>query len=116
MAPSQLKIKVSALNRLLKDESLYHIELQEQHQLISGLEAKINDEAELNKEEMGYELKKQLQVLDETEKMIPQLRLKISEFTENLKTFIEEKESSSFNAIELEEAKKVIENAEKLIS
>ena len=80
MAPTQLEIKVNALKRLLKEESLYAHEVEEQEKYVKQMEANQADE---------YELKKQIQVLDESKKMVPEVTKKITQHRESLKSFLE---------------------------
>lgn len=54
MAPSPLKIKVNALNRLVKEEGLYKKELEQQQEKINKMKAENADE---------YEIKKQVCIL-----------------------------------------------------
>lgn len=70
MAPSRLEIRVKALVRLLKDEKLYHQELAEQQAVVDAMKARGADE---------YDLKKQIEVLEDTRQMIPALRGKVQE-------------------------------------
>lgn len=80
MAPSQLQIKVNALKRLLKEESLYTHEVDEQEKYVKQMERSQADE---------YELKKQIEVLNESKKMVPEVSSKISQHRESLKSFLE---------------------------
>lgn len=86
MAPSQLEIKVNALKRLIKEESLYTHEVEEQEKYVKQMEANQADK---------YELKKQNQVLEESKKMVPEVTKKINEHKESLKEFL-----SSYNGDE----------------
>ncbi|KAF6066908.1 Tubulin binding cofactor A family protein [Candida albicans] len=62
MGPSPLQIKVNALKRLIKEEKLSKQEVAEQEQHINQMKANNADE---------YELKKQIQVLEESQRMVP---------------------------------------------
>lgn len=46
--PSQLKIKTSALQRLVKEEQSYHKELEQQNQSLAKAEASTPDEDDTN--------------------------------------------------------------------
>ena len=64
MGPSPLQIKVNALKRLIKEEKLSKQEVAEQEQHINQMKANNADE---------YELKKQIQVLEESQRMVPEV-------------------------------------------
>lgn len=81
MAPSQLDIKTRALGRLIKEESLYHQELSEQERVVASMKQQQAD---------PYELKKQVEVLEDTRKMIPELRKKVKESLGSLEHFLGE--------------------------
>lgn len=80
MAPSQLQIKVNALKRLIKEETLYTHEVEEQEKYVKQMELNQADE---------YELKKQIQVLNESKKMVPEVTKKIEQHKESLRSFLE---------------------------
>ncbi|KAI5958806.1 RBL2 [Candida theae] len=80
MAPSQLQIKVSALKRLIKEKDMYQREVSEQEQYVNQLKANNGDE---------YELKKQVEVLDESKRMVPQVSKKIEELKKSLSEYLE---------------------------
>ncbi|KAG7662656.1 RBL2 [[Candida] subhashii] len=80
MAPSPLQIKVSALKRLIKEEKLYQQEVTEQEQYVAQMKANNGDE---------YEIKKQIEVLEESKRMVPQVTTKIEQHREALKQFLE---------------------------
>ncbi|ODQ82564.1 hypothetical protein BABINDRAFT_24426, partial [Babjeviella inositovora NRRL Y-12698] len=80
MAPTKLEIKLKSLNRLMKEESLYREELAEQQVVVDNLKANNADE---------YDLKKQIEVLEETRKMIPELLKKVTEHKQALDEFLE---------------------------
>lgn len=96
MAPSQLQIKTNALKRLLKEESLYQQEVTEQEKFVSQMQANNTDE---------YELKKQVQVLDESKRMVPEVSQKIKEHKELLKKYLDEYSGSE----DLSESKQLVE-------
>ncbi|CDR38986.1 CYFA0S02e10066g1_1 [Cyberlindnera fabianii] len=79
MSPSPLEIKTSALTRLLKEEKLYQQELKDQESHIASMKAQNAD---------PYELKKQVEVLDDTKRVIPELKKKISEMAQSLEDFL----------------------------
>ncbi|KAH3664319.1 hypothetical protein WICMUC_005847 [Wickerhamomyces mucosus] len=80
MAPTQLEIKTKALGRLVKEESLYQEELKQQDDHINFLKSNNGDE---------YEIKKQIQVLDDTKKVIKEVLKKIKESKDSLESFLE---------------------------
>lgn len=80
MEPSGLQIKVNALQRLIKEESLYQQEVIEQEQFVNQMKANNADE---------YEIKKQIEVLEESQRMVPEVTKKIKEHKEGLRKFLE---------------------------
>lgn len=49
MAPSQLQIKINALDRLVKESNLYHKETEEQEARVADLKAQGADQYEIKK-------------------------------------------------------------------
>lgn len=80
MPPTPLQIKVSALKRLIKEESLYQQEVVEQEQYVEQMKKNNSDE---------YELKKQVQVLEESQRMVPEVSRKIEDHKQALAQFLE---------------------------
>ncbi|KAK6459981.1 tubulin binding cofactor A [Scheffersomyces coipomensis] len=80
MSPTQLTIKVNALKRLIKEETLYQQEVNEQESYVESMKSNNGDE---------YEIKKQVEVLDESKRMITELKKKLVSYTDDLKTFVE---------------------------
>lgn len=80
MPPSQLQVKVNALKRLIKEEKLYQQEVTEQEQYVKSMQLKNADE---------YEIKKQIEVLQESQRMVPEITTKISQHKEALKAFLD---------------------------
>lgn len=80
MAPTQLQIKVNALKRLIKEESLYQDEVTQQEKHINQMKEDKADE---------YEIKKQGEVLAESKRMVPNISKKIAEHKSALKSFLE---------------------------
>ena len=80
MSPTPLQIKVKALQRLIKEESLYKKEVSDQETHVSKMEQDGADE---------YEIKKQIAVLDESKRMIPILVSKIAEQKRLLNDFLQ---------------------------
>jgi tubulin-specific chaperone A len=103
MAPSPLEIKTKALGRLIKEESLYHEEVQEQEHAISTMKSQNAD---------PYDLKKQVEVLEDSKRMIPELRKKIEESLGSLEQFIREYTGDE----NLEDANVNIATAKKLLN
>ncbi|KAL3231402.1 Tubulin-specific chaperone A [Nakaseomyces bracarensis] len=104
MAPTQLEIKVKALQRLVKEEKYYLQELKDQQKHVKKLKA----DSSVDK----YDLKKQEEVLNDTERLLPTLYVKIKEFMDNLEEYLE----SYTGAEDTKEAKEAIESAKKILS
>ncbi|SCU82527.1 LADA_0C06018g1_1 [Lachancea dasiensis] len=103
MAPSQLEIKVRSLQRLLKEEKYYQQELSEQQALVYKL--KTDETVD------PYDLKKQVEVLEDTERLLPALYAKITQFRDDLAQF-----TRSYNGAEdLEPATITLKDAENLL-
>ncbi|OEJ83091.1 Tubulin-specific chaperone A [Hanseniaspora osmophila] len=82
MPPSKLYIKTKALERLLKEEDYYKKELQDQQKLVNTLK----DDKSVD----PYELKKHIEVLQDTERLFPSLYQKIDEFKVDLENYLKE--------------------------
>lgn len=80
MAPTQLQIKVNALKRLIKEETLYQKEVKEQEQHVATMKKDNADE---------YEIKKQIEVLEESQRMVPEITAKINQHKSALAKFLE---------------------------
>lgn len=102
MAPTQLEIKTKSLGRLIKEESLYQQELKEQESHVENLKTSNAD---------SYEIKKQVEVLDDTKKVIPEIRKKISEAKDSLEAHIKDYTGTE----DLTASKENIAAAEKLL-
>lgn len=102
MAPTQLQIKVNALNRLMKEHKLYQREADEQKERVEKLKQENGDE---------YELKKMNEVLQDSQQMVPELQKKIRSSVDSLKDLL--------NSGEIDEdttaANQTIEEAEKIL-
>ncbi|EGV63897.1 tubulin folding cofactor A [Yamadazyma tenuis] len=79
MAPTPLEIKVNALKRLIKEESLYNQETAEQASLVDQMRTNNAD---------PYELKKQVEVLNESKRMVVELTKKIDSHSKSLAEFL----------------------------
>ena len=104
MAPTQLEIKVKSLERLVKEESYYQQEAKDQIAHIENLkkDPKIDP----------YDLKKQVEVLEDTKRLLPTLYQKIGEFKDDLTQFV-----INYKGVEnLEPSKIAIKNAEELLN
>ncbi|KAB8285835.1 tubulin binding cofactor A [Yarrowia lipolytica] len=97
--PSQIKIKTSALGRLIKEEKLYKQETAEQAARVEKMKANGEDE---------YDIKKQIEVLKDTEQMVPVMRKKIDEMKASLEGILG---SEDADPTEVQDAKKQIELA-----
>ncbi|KAJ9653880.1 tubulin folding cofactor A [Neophaeococcomyces mojaviensis] len=103
MAPSQLQIATSVLQRLVKEEASYHKELESQQKRIADLEKSTDDE-DGNRE---FKLKQEKKALEETKAVFPSLRERIANSREKLQA---QMEGASDND-ELEKAKKILAEA-----
>ncbi|SCU78432.1 LAMI_0A04610g1_1 [Lachancea mirantina] len=81
MAPTQFEIKFRALQRLVKEESYYQQDLQEQEAHVKSLENLPNVDP--------FDLKKQKEVMEDTQRLLPTLHVKIKEFKDDLEAFLE---------------------------
>lgn len=81
MSPTPLEIKTKAVQRLLKEEQLYLKEISEQEEQLQQMRASDTDE---------YEIKKYEKVLDESKRMVPELKKKIQEHAKGLNSYIED--------------------------
>ncbi|BAO39767.1 tubulin folding cofactor A [Kluyveromyces marxianus] len=104
MAPTQLEIKERALKRLCKEEKFYQKELEDQKEHVKKLEADPSVDS--------YDLKKQIEVQQDTERLLPELYKKIREFRDDLEKFLESYEGTE----DLEPAKAAIAEADILLS
>lgn len=104
MAPTQLEIKVKSLERLVKEESYYQQEAKDQAEHVESLkkDPKIDP----------YDLKKQVEVLEDTKRLLPTLYQKIREFKDDLTQFL----STYKGAENLEPSKIALKNAEDLLA
>lgn len=98
MAPSQLQIKVNALKRLMKEQALYKKEAAADAQRVEQAKEEGKDE---------YEIKKMNEVLQETQKMVPELNKKIQTTLDGLKDLLSSDLDEDTSA-----AKEVVQEAE----
>ncbi|CCK71332.1 Rbl2p KNAG_0G02760 [Huiozyma naganishii CBS 8797] len=104
MAPTQLEIKVKALQRLVKEHSYYQQELKDQKSHVDAMQK--------DPQVDSYDLKKQVEVLQDTERLLPTLYKKIGEFKENLEQYV-----ASYDGSEpTEEAKQATTKATELLA
>ncbi|AGO09872.1 AaceriAAL118Cp [[Ashbya] aceris (nom. inval.)] len=80
MAPTQLEIKVRALQRLIKEEKYYQDELKEQKERVEVLKKDTSVDP--------YDLKKQIEVMQDTERLLPRFYEKVEQFHNDLKEFV----------------------------
>ncbi|KIW64969.1 hypothetical protein PV04_07263 [Phialophora macrospora] len=85
MAPSQIQIAISSLQRLLKEEQSYFKEQEQQEARIAKLETQANG----NDENHEYQLKQERRALEETKAMIPQMRDRITNAREKLENMLD---------------------------
>lgn len=104
MAPTQLEIKVKALQRLVAEETYYQQEAKDQAAHVENLQkdSKIDP----------YDLKKQVEVLQDTQRLLPTLYKKIGEFKDNLNQFLESYEGDESTT----DAAMIIKEADKLLA
>ncbi|EXJ88689.1 tubulin binding cofactor A [Capronia coronata CBS 617.96] len=90
MAPSQLQIATSSLQRFLKEEASYHKEQEQQEARIAKLEKEGSggdDEGEDGNQE--FRLKQEKRALEETKAIIPTLRERITSTREKLESYLD---------------------------
>ncbi|KIW41892.1 hypothetical protein, variant [Exophiala oligosperma] len=84
MAPSQIQVAISSLQRLLNEENSYYKEQEQQESRIAKLE-KDKTDADGNRE---FTLRQERQALEETKKVIPTLRERITSAREKLENML----------------------------
>lgn len=94
MSPTQLDIKVKSLQRLLKEEKYYLQEIEQQKKHINQLSKDENLDP--------YELKKQREVLQDTERLLPVLYRKINEFKDNLNDYLQNYDGNEETLVAME--------------
>lgn len=99
MGPSEKEIKVSALQRLLKDRMYYIKELLEQKNDVSAKEDKIKTEGLTDDSNDAYELKNLKRIVEESEKIIPKLTTKISDVIQDIEKSFETLDDSTLDVI-----------------
>lgn len=90
MSPTQLQIKVKALERLISEKSFYCKEVKEYAQSLDQMKSAGAD---------VYEVRKQAQVLEESQRMVPELERKIKEHTRSLSDFLKTYDGDEDTAI-----------------
>ncbi|KIX01323.1 uncharacterized protein Z518_09048 [Rhinocladiella mackenziei CBS 650.93] len=105
MAPSQLQIATSSLQRLIKEEASYYKEQAQQEARIATLEKKSPAADEADNHE--YQLKQERKALEETIAVIPTLREQITSAREKLESFLD----SATNDEERNKAIEVLKSA-----
>jgi len=88
-APSQLAIATSSLQRLAKEESSYHKELQMQQKSIERLEKDQTEETEEDRGNHEFQLKQERKAIEETKAVFPGLHDRIASATENLQNLLD---------------------------
>lgn len=79
MSPTPLQIKVKALQRLLKEKSFYAKEVMECAHKLEQMKSAGADQ---------YDVKKQTQILEESQRMVPEIENKIKDHTRSLSEFL----------------------------
>lgn len=116
MSPTALEIKIKALERLIKEEKLYEQELAEQQQVIDKLSSKKSDTTGEKEEEDEYFLKKQKQVLEDTERVIVQVKQKVGDALSLLKEHLGGLGDDETENATVKGAKELITNTEAVIA
>lgn len=98
----QLRIKVSICKRCSKDLIYYGKEAEKQKAKIEKMKAEGRDE---------HDVKKQIQVLEESEEMIPLSRDQLRKAKADLKEFLESNADAITSSKYYEEAKSIVEEA-----
>lgn len=86
MAPSQVQISTSVLQRLIKEETSYHKELEQQKARISKIENGEGDDPD----NYEYQMKQERKALEETKAVIPGMREKITNAREKLESLLDQ--------------------------
>lgn len=100
MGPTDKEIKVSALQRLVKDRKYYLKELFEQKEAVLAKEDKIKSEKLADDSNDAYELKNLKRIVTETEKLIPNLTSKIENVIKDIEESFESLDDSTLEIIE----------------
>lgn len=79
MPPSQFEIKVKALERLIKEKSMYSSEVNDELTRLEDMKLKDAD---------AYDLKKQDELVRENQRMIPKVEEKIAHHKQQLLEFL----------------------------
>ncbi|KAK2811357.1 hypothetical protein FQN50_002234 [Emmonsiellopsis sp. PD_5] len=110
--PTPLSIATSSVQRLVKEEASYHRELQQQEERIKRIEAE-KPSAEDDDDNREYILKQEHQALEETKKVLPSMKQKISEAVAKLDHLLLEEghKGMSSNVDEINAAKEAISQA-----
>ncbi|AET38093.1 Rbl2p Ecym_2359 [Eremothecium cymbalariae DBVPG len=104
MAPTQLEIKVRALQRLVKEENYYQEELKEQKERVEQLQQDFSVDP--------YDLKKHVEVMQDTERLLPKFYEKVEQFYEDLKNFLGDYQGDE----DTTDAYKVLDSAKELVA
>eukprot|EP00128_Syssomonas_multiformis_P007742 Colp12_sorted_trinity150504_noHs@33501 len=96
-ALKQLKIKTGVVKRIAKEEQMYEKEVAQQEARIEKMKAEGKDE---------YDIKKQIEVLNESKQMIPDCQRRLEAAVAELKALLED--ASVKETKELEEAMTVL--------
>lgn len=80
MLPNQLSIKTNAVRRLINEYKIYTKEVSDQESYVEQLKSANTDE---------YEVKKQIEILEESKRMVVQLKTKVAQSKEGLAKYLE---------------------------
>ncbi|PLW08837.1 hypothetical protein PCANC_00230 [Puccinia coronata f. sp. avenae] len=100
MASRPLKIKTGVVERLIKEEDSYRKEYDNQLKRI--------DKVQKDTPEDDWNIRKQKEVLDETVKMIPDVKQRLSRAVEELKDLVSAHEAELAGTQELAKAEQVL--------
>ncbi|KIV95578.1 hypothetical protein B0A52_07225 [Exophiala mesophila] len=89
MAPSQIQIATSSLQRLLKEEASYYKEQEQQEARIQKLEKQDPATSADSDGNQAFLLKQERRALDETKAVIPALRERITSAREKLESLLD---------------------------
>ncbi|KAL1953760.1 hypothetical protein VTO42DRAFT_2291 [Malbranchea cinnamomea] len=111
--PSPLAVATASVNRLVKEEASYHREMESQKKRIEKLEAEIAEGIEDEDGNREYILRQERQALEETKKVLPNLKKKISEAVANLERLLDEegRKGTESDVAQITAAKEAISHA-----
>ncbi|RMZ87617.1 hypothetical protein DV736_g5156, partial [Chaetothyriales sp. CBS 134916] len=106
MAPSQVAIATSVLQRLVKEHASYYKEFDQQKARIAKLEKGESDD----QENLEYQIKQERKALEETKAVIPNVRENITNAREKLESILDQ----ATNEDERQKAAKALKDAKEV--